>query len=71
MSAATRALPQQEEIDRYREMITALEDQLAQLSDQERATIEDAATLLRQARRSQAVFLGTPAPRPALRDDEH
>jgi integrase len=71
MGAATWALPQQEEIDRYREMITALEDQLAQLSGQERATIEDAATLLRQARRSQAVFLGTPAPRPPLRDDEH
>jgi hypothetical protein len=71
MGAASWALPQQEEIDRYREMITVMEDQLAQLSDQERITIEDAATLLRQARRSHAVFLGTPALRPARRDDEH
>jgi DNA repair exonuclease SbcCD ATPase subunit len=71
MGAASWALPQQEEIDRYREMITAMKDQLAQLSDQERVTIEDAATLLRQARRSHAVFLGTPALRPARRGYEH
>jgi integrase len=71
MGAASWALPQQQEIDRYREMITSMEDQVAQLSDQERAVIGDAAALLRQARRSQAVFLGTPALRPAPRDDEH
>lgn len=71
MGAAAWALPQQQEIDRYREMITAMEDQLADLGGEERATIEDAAVLLRQARRSQAVFLGTPALPPARRDHEH
>ncbi len=71
MGAAAWALPQQQEIDRYREMITTMENQLAHLGGQERAAIEDAATLLRQARRSQAVFLGTPALPPARRGDEH
>jgi integrase len=71
MGAASWALPHEQEIDRYREMIATMEDQLAGLSGQERATIEDAAALLRQARRSQAVFLGTPALPPARRADEH
>ena len=71
MGAAAWALPHEQEIDRYREMISAMEDQLAHLGGQERATIEDAATLLRQARRGQAVFLGTPALPPARCADEH
>ncbi|MEU6657311.1 tyrosine-type recombinase/integrase [Streptomyces sp. NPDC046900] len=58
MGAAEWALPHQQEIDRYREMIADMEEQLARLSDDERRTIDDAATLLRQARRSQPVFLG-------------
>lgn len=70
MGASAWALPHEQEIDRYREMITTMEDQLAGLGGTERATIEDAAVLLRQARRSQAVFLGTPALPPARRDDE-
>lgn len=71
MGAAGWALPHEQEIDRYREMIAVMEDQLAGLGDPERATIEDAAALLRQARRSQAVFLGTPALPPARHADEH
>ncbi|MFC4117013.1 transposase [Nonomuraea zeae] len=71
MGAAAWALPQQQEIDRYREMIIGMEDQWERLSAEERVTIEEATTLLRQARRSQAVFLGTPALRPAARGDEH
>ena len=70
MGAARWAVPQQQEIDRYREMIAEMQDQLARLTDEERAAIEDATTLLRQARRSQPVLLGNPAIRPARRNDE-
>jgi integrase len=60
MGAAEWALPHQQEIDRYREMIAELEEQLAQLDEDERRIIDDATALLRQTRRSWPVFLGTP-----------
>jgi integrase len=59
MGAAEWALPHQQEIDRYREMITDMEDRLAQLDEDERRTIDEATTLLRQTRRSRTVFLGS------------
>lgn len=71
MGAAEWALPHHQEIDRYREMIAELEEQLAQLTDEERAALDVATALLRQARRSQPVFLGSPAIERALRNDEH
>jgi hypothetical protein len=71
MGAAEWALPRPQEIDRYREMIAEIEKQMTQLTDDERATIDEATTLLRQARRSQPVFLGTPASSQARRNDEH
>ncbi len=70
MGAAGRALPHQQETGRYREMIAAMQDQMARLTGEERATIKDAATLLRHARRSQPVLPGNPAIRPAPRNDE-
>ena len=70
MGAAGWALPHPQEIGRYREMIAEMQDQMARLTDEERATIQDATTLLRQARRSQPVLLGNPAIRPAPRNDE-
>jgi hypothetical protein len=60
MGAAEWALPHQQEIDRYREMIAELEEQLAQLNEDERRIIDDATALLCQSRRSWPVFLGKP-----------
>jgi len=58
MGAAEWALPHQQEIDRYRDMIVDMEQQLAQLSDEERRTISEASDLLRHTRRTAPIFLG-------------
>lgn len=60
MGAAEWALPHQQEIDRYRDMIADMEQQLSQLGDEERRTIDEASTLLRRTRRTVPVFLGQP-----------
>jgi hypothetical protein len=58
MGAAEWALPHQQEIDRYRNMIADMERQLSQLDDEERRTIAEASDLLRSTRRTTTVFLG-------------
>jgi hypothetical protein len=58
MDAAEWALPHQQEIDRYRDMIADMEQQLSQLGDDERRTIAEASALLRRTRRTAPVFLG-------------
>ena len=58
MGAAEWALPHQQEIDRYRDMIADMEQQLSQLGNDERRTIAEASALLRRTRRTAPVFLG-------------
>lgn len=58
MGAAEWALPHQQEIDRYRNMIADMEQQLSRLDDAERRTIAEASNLLRSTRRTAPVFLG-------------
>jgi integrase len=58
MGAAEWALPHQQEIDRYRNMIADMEQQLSQLDDDEQRTIAEASDLLRSTRRTTPIFLG-------------
>jgi integrase len=58
MGAAEWALPHQQEIDRYRDMIADMEQQLSRLEADERRTIAEASALLRRTRRTAPVFLG-------------
>jgi integrase len=65
--ARSAAAPPQEEITRIRQLIARIQDGIAQLTDAERAAIDDAVTTVRKHR---AVHLGMPAVRAAATAQE-
>jgi integrase len=65
--ARAAAAPPQEEITRIRQLIARIQDDIAQLTDAERAAIDDAVTTVRKHR---AVHLGVPAVRAAATAQE-
>jgi hypothetical protein len=64
--ARTAAAPPQEEITRIRQLIGRIQGDIAQLSDSERAEIEDAVSAVRKHR---AVHLGMPAIRTTAQEE--
>lgn len=58
--ARAAAAPPQQEITRIRQLISRIQGDIAELSDHERAVIDDAVTTIRKHR---AVHLGMPASR--------
>jgi integrase len=64
--ARTAAAPPQEEITRIRQLIGRIQGDIAQLSDSERAEIEDAVSAVRKRR---AVHLGMPAVRTTAQEE--